>query len=287
MKDRLLGKYKNGNYTVSIFSDGTKIRYNNLDNFQPEYPETLDVNISNYCENNCEFCYISASTQGKHGNLNLDVFNQLKPFTEIAINFAKHPQLEEFLIRMKDRKVIVNMTINQRDVREQKQRLDYWIENKLIYGLGISVVNISKDFIEENKRIFGNNIVYHTITAITTKETFKTLESEKVLVLGFKQKGRGTNLGINNYSETESVISEAIKNKSYQVLSFDNLALEQLHIQDKIDKGIWENYYMGEEGQFSMYIDTVEEKYYKSSLELIGYPIENKNIKEMFEDVKN
>lgn len=29
----ILGKYKNGNYTVTIFDDGTKVRSNNLDFF--------------------------------------------------------------------------------------------------------------------------------------------------------------------------------------------------------------------------------------------------------------
>lgn len=46
---KLLSKYRNGNYNVAIFDDGTKIRYNNLDCLVPEFPESMDVKISNYC----------------------------------------------------------------------------------------------------------------------------------------------------------------------------------------------------------------------------------------------
>lgn len=46
---RLLSKYKNGNYEVMIFDDGTKIRYNNLDCLIPDFPESMDMKISNYC----------------------------------------------------------------------------------------------------------------------------------------------------------------------------------------------------------------------------------------------
>ena len=40
---KLLGYYKNGNYTVSIFDDGTKIRANKLDFFEPDTVESMDI----------------------------------------------------------------------------------------------------------------------------------------------------------------------------------------------------------------------------------------------------
>lgn len=39
----LIGQYKNGNYTVSIYDDGTKIRENDLDFFEPAFPESMDI----------------------------------------------------------------------------------------------------------------------------------------------------------------------------------------------------------------------------------------------------
>lgn len=54
---KLLGHYKNGNYTVSIFSDGTKIRQNNLDYFEPDTVESMDIKITNKCDRGCKFCF--------------------------------------------------------------------------------------------------------------------------------------------------------------------------------------------------------------------------------------
>lgn len=53
----LLGKYPNGNYTVHIYDDGTKIRENDLDFFAPEYPESMDIKITNSCDRMCPFCH--------------------------------------------------------------------------------------------------------------------------------------------------------------------------------------------------------------------------------------
>lgn len=48
---------KNGNYTMFIdLETGTKIRKNDLDFFEPEYPESMDVKITNCCDMGCKFC---------------------------------------------------------------------------------------------------------------------------------------------------------------------------------------------------------------------------------------
>ena len=46
---RLLTKYKNGNYIVRLYEDGTKIRMNNLDNLTPLFAESIDVTITEKC----------------------------------------------------------------------------------------------------------------------------------------------------------------------------------------------------------------------------------------------
>ena len=69
------------------------------------------------------------------------------------------------------------------------------------------------------------------------------------------------------------------------ILSFDNLALEQLDIKNCVRTLIWNKCYMGEEGQFSMYIDTVEEKFYKSSTEEVGFDLNDLSLKEIFSRV--
>ena len=41
----IIGRYQNGNYTVTILSDGTKIRENDLDNLTPAFAENCDVKL--------------------------------------------------------------------------------------------------------------------------------------------------------------------------------------------------------------------------------------------------
>ena len=56
----LLHWYVNGNYTVEIYSDGTKIR-ETLDpaetKFRPEFSENIDIKITNFCNANCGYCH--------------------------------------------------------------------------------------------------------------------------------------------------------------------------------------------------------------------------------------
>ena len=49
---KILYQYKNGNYFVTIYPDGTKIRKTMDDDFIPIFPESIDLKITNYCENN-------------------------------------------------------------------------------------------------------------------------------------------------------------------------------------------------------------------------------------------
>ena len=43
----LLGRYKNGNFTVTLLSDGTKIRETEEDEFIPAHVESMDIKICN------------------------------------------------------------------------------------------------------------------------------------------------------------------------------------------------------------------------------------------------
>jgi len=52
----VLNKYINGNYTVTIFDDGTKEReYEGIP--VPKWPESCDVKVTDYCDANCPFCF--------------------------------------------------------------------------------------------------------------------------------------------------------------------------------------------------------------------------------------
>jgi hypothetical protein len=283
--------YNNGNYQVQLFEDGTKKRISVNEKAVAVFPETIDVNISNYCENTCKYCYISASTKGKHGNLNMDIFDGLKKGVELAINYAEHPELENFLHRMNDKGVIVNLTINVLDVTRKIDFIKDLQERKLIHGIGVSVSSLSN----KNTRAFEliselKNVVAHVIFGVMTPLDRLVLADyfDNILMLGYKNKGRGEDFTPDFRIGDEIMFFDKMF-EDFKVVSFDNAALKFIKdnkISDVIDDTTYEKFYMGEEGEFSMYIDTVQETYARDSTVKKSKPIKDLNIIEMFNDIR-
>lgn len=292
---KVLTKYKNGNYNVILLEDGTKIRYNSLDSLVPSFAESIDCSITTKCDGGCNFCYLNCTEQGKHADLNQEFFTTLHAGQELAINGndLSHPDLTNFLIRLKNQKVICNLTVNQKHFIREIDKLRYYRDNNLIYGLGISLTN-SKD-----KQLFTYikefpNAVLHTINGILTAEDISNLKNKhiKLLILGYKHLGRGNTYYEKNKDEINNNISYIQKNifrlqKYFEVISFDNLAIEQLDIKRKLDSNLWKTLYMGDEGKFTFYISAVDKTFAKSSLELeYNYDILDKSVDEMFNYIR-
>ena len=107
-----IGKVKNGNYWKILFDDGTIVKYNKLDNLTPEYPDSMDVKITNKCDKGCIFCHENSKPNGEHGDImNAKFIETLLPYTELAIgggNPLEHLDLEAFLEKCKSLKLIPN-----------------------------------------------------------------------------------------------------------------------------------------------------------------------------------
>jgi len=291
-----IARYKNGNTTVTIdLTDGTRWMETEDDDFKLDFPVSIDVNIGNRCDGSCPFCYINAS----HDGINADLMHQfwvhtLHPYTEIAINgnSVDHPQLEAFLRQLADKRVIANMTVNQIHFERKEQLIRRLIDDGLVNGLGISLRKATPEFVAKVKTI--PNAVIHTINGILTAEDLETLRDNdlKLLILGYKHLGRGV-----GYSEENDLLLKARQKYLYDVLptlpdhfkviSFDNLALEQLDVRRILTDGEWAEFYQGDEGSLSMYIDLVSGKFGVSSLcsEAEMHPIMD-SIEEMFKVVK-
>jgi hypothetical protein len=289
--NKLLAKYKNGNYYIKIYEDGTKIRFTLDNEFEPIFPESIDIKITNYCDNNCPMCHENSSTTGNHANLNARFLDTLVSGTELAIgggNPLSHPQLLDFLNRMKNQGVICNITINQKHFIIYKDYIQKLIDEKLIYGLGISLLDDSnlKDilsFINNNP-----NTVIHTIAGITNKELLEKLYDNniKLLILGYKKFGRGITYYSEEVKENINYYKENILEigKHFYVVSFDNLAIEQLDLKNKIKKETFEKYYMGDDGNFTMYIDLINCEFASSSISTNRYKLLD-DIKSMFNTI--
>lgn len=283
----MIGSYINGNYRVMIFKDGTKVRISANDIFVPERIESMDMKITNYCDMGCPMCHEKSSIKGKHADLfspiSLSILNSIPPFTEIAIgggNPLSHPQLIEFLNFCKDKNFIPNITINLYHFIDKYDFVKKLYDNNLINGIGISIADnlITEDSTLE--KIKSVNGICHVIIGVTPIETLEKMENKKmkILVLGYKIFGRGEKFYISNkpfinnmFISWEKYIKGILNFKYFDVISFDNLALNQLNIKSYVSDEEWEKMYMGDDGingkfnSASMYVDLVENQFSKNS----------------------
>ena len=272
----IIGKYKNGNYMVTLLSDGTKIRETDADEFIPSFAENCDVKITDKCDGGCPFCYEGCTPNGRHGDiLNYKFLDTLHPYTELAINGndLSHPDLIPFLKKMKEKKIIVNMTVNQIHFEEHFDLIDALVFDKLIYGLGVSLREPTESFVKNIKRF--PNAVIHVINGIVSVHDLTRLAGHdlKILILGYKQLRRGESYYEQNDESVNALqedldkylFPQIICNEWFKVVSFDNLAIKQLNVQKHLPKSAWEEFYMGDDGTMTYYIDMVERKFARSS----------------------
>ena len=295
---KILGEYKNGNYNVRIYEDGTKVRFNDLDNFTPTFAENCDVKITDKCDGGCPFCYEGCTPNGRHGDiLNYKFLDTLHPYTELAINGndLSHPDLVPFMHKMKDKKIILNMTVNQIHFERHFETIKEWIDQGLIYGLGVSLKEPTDEFIKKITQF--PNAVIHVINGVVSVYDLVRLSGYnlKILILGYKHLRRGES----QYEQNDEIVNvlqedldkylfpEIINNGWFKVVSFDNLAIKQLNVQKHLPESAWEEFYMGSDSEFTFYIDMVDGTFGKNSLapENERFPIMD-SIDDMFEKIR-
>ena len=303
----ILGVYKNGNYNVTILSDGTKIRRTEADEFIPAFPENADVKITDKCRQNCSFCYEGCTKEGKHaklinpdGTFAQNWMNTLQHWTELALNGndLDIPDFDMFLLKMQEKHIITNITVNQNQFLKHVDYLKYLTDKKMIYGLGISLNNVKSDSLWKLIKDFPNAVI-HTIAGILTENDIQYLMDNhaKVLVLGYKLLGRGVDYAwdfsdsINkNMKVLKSLLPEMVQ--KCKVVSFDNLAIEQLGVKELLFKdkeNEWDEFYMGDDGNFTLYIDAVKEQFAKNSCmpKDERFPIEGRSMTDMFNFIRD
>lgn len=299
--------YENGNVLVEIYEDGTKVRsFENKEGAKPTHPETIDVKISNFCDLDhiCTFCHEGSNRKGKHGDLKHLLYtlsSSLPEGVELAIgggNPLAHPDLYDFLFKAKALGFICNLTVNQLHVQRYKDLLWTLINDDLIKGLGIShrAEKYGRSFVE-----FASyeHTVIHLIAGIDDWGVIGNLHEvgfKKFLVLGYKTFGRGVEYKKSNSPQVDAnlkqwymFIAKYIGSDKDMVISFDNLGIEQLNIKRFFtDKG-WEKFYMGDDGEFSMYIDAIEQMYSPTSRsphsERVGF--DRMKLNEFFQRIRN
>lgn len=270
----VLYSYQNGDYKVTIYSDGTKEReWDETKPCKPNLPESIDVKITDFCDLNCPYCHESSTTKGTHGNLDelLVALDGLPSGTELAIgggNPLSHPGLYDFLQKAKRRGFIPNLTVNQRHIKVHLDLLKRLVSEGLVYGIGVSLSNPKE--LESIREIGSQHIVFHVIAGVNSladvKEIQANWENSKILVLGYKDFGRGAAFRSPKVSkslkEWYGGIGDLLGSGSF---SFDNLAIDQLDIKRLVTDKAWSKFFQGEDFSFSMYMDAVERTFAPTS----------------------
>lgn len=273
-------KYRNGNAVVTLdLQDGTRIiEYPDNDGLILETPLNIDIRVSTQCpygynvetqKSTCAFCHESALVSGvecHYGVLQQVLMDAKLPRgTEIALGVNEvTDNLIQFVKNLYRLGLVVNITMNERYILQYgdtglKQMLPY------VFGLGISYRSLQgclslPDWIADYP-----HTVIHVINGIDNFDDVKELSVKyrKLLVLGEKDFGfnRGkVNLDTPQHKQWKSNIMKLTK--IFDIVSFDNLGLQQLEIRGKITDEEYKSFYQGEH---SMYINAVEQYFAPSS----------------------
>ena len=140
----------------------------------------------------------------------------------------------------------------------------------MIYGLGVSFTNVNDEVWD--KILSYPNAVVHLIAGYHSRDVFEYFANKgaKILILGYKNWGRGEDY-FKNYSNQIKVRMRELKEilptlfTKCKVVSFDNLAIDQLNVRRLMSDDEWNEFYMGDDGTMTYYIDMVERKFARSS----------------------
>ena len=106
-----------------------------------------------------------------------------------------------------------------------------------------------------------------------------------MLILGYKCIGRGTTYYSNDVEQNIQFLEENIMaiSQHFNIVSFDNLSIRQLKMEEKVEN--FDMLYMGDDGEFTMYIDLVKKEFAISSVSNKRFKIKT-DIKKMFQKIQ-
>jgi hypothetical protein len=267
----LVKSYRNGTYRVQINTEtGSKYFFGD-DLSGPDFPDSIDLKITDHCLCGCPFCYEGSSPKGQHASTRIirEIFSCLpeEPI-EVAIGGGDpldHIDLDEIIDFLTGRGHIVNMTVSAYDIGRNIPKSDK------ISGLGVSLGSLDPEhipYIPEESKVWKQT-VWHAIAGVTPLETVTELldRGDRVLVLGYKNMGRGRREVIPDLRPYEIFFKSRIHSGKPGIMSFDELGVQQLRLSGTLMQNQWDLIWLGPEFSHSMFIDAVAGKFYPSSTE--------------------
>lgn len=286
---KALAEYTNGGYRVTLLSNGTKIREEVDAALPPELPEQMDLKITDWCDAGCPWCHEKSTVKGKHCDVDktIQLLKDLRPGTEIAIGGGdplSHPEFERFVYSLRDLGLVPSVTVNGRHFDRHRAILEKLTSNEKLFGVGVS-------YHDRLPPWDYPHMVVHLIAGVNPPSVLDEASRRlKLLVLGYKRFGRGKKLFEVRSQQVQDTIAawrrELLWVAQSHHVSFDNLAIEQLDPRRLFkNEADYRDQYMGPEGQFSMYVDAVEQTFALSSYSETRMPWSN--FRDMFSSIRS
>lgn len=279
---------------------GTKIKVKFSEGELPntsEYPELVDLKITDYCPFNCEYCYQGSTIKGKHAKLEaikktIDILAEAKTL-EIAIGGGEptlHPDFLKILRYAKEKGVVPNFTSKNYKILTNREAVETILECCGAFAFSVDSAEDVKQI--SYHQMFAANMLDIKLEQITqrtviqhpvgscSKEEFKeilnqigTLEVSNVLtLLGHKTTGRGNKSLVKASNEDVLLTVRLHKIKIPQHNFFINVDTSFVKDQEKeirtiLGNNVYEATMSSKDGLTSVYVDAVEETISASSYE--------------------
>lgn len=270
-----LYKVVNGNYLLKIYDNNIRVRETEDDILRPEYPEIYNIVINEFNV----YGYL------KYADIsNYEFIKDILLFSNINIygyDILIHPQLEEFINILKEKKCYIKLYINQ-DILTQskiKRMNDLYENNKEIKEIHINVNNINKPLLSilDKYNYLYIDIMSHDFSF----NKIKKLKDYNLIIKSCDNKFIINKSKIYHKKEMLKNIDYIINN--FKLVKFDNNGLIYFKLKDYLKK---DNIKLVNNNSFTITFDLINNVYHKTFNSNIKYPINN-NLKNMFEILKN
>jgi hypothetical protein len=284
-----------GHWTVFDRDSGTKTRlafddtphYVGQPSFRSQAPELVDIKITDYCPFNCSYCYQDSTLEGKHGNEEwlsslVGALGDANVF-EVALGGGEptlYPHFLPLLRKFRAAGVVPNFTsknlawLRQPFAEEVFGLIGGWAYSaetvQHAERLLSEVEACTKDFKGSTR---AKTSIQHVVGLLPEDEFRELLRFAaknwiRVVLLGFKEVGRGLGFGARQRPRWLEIVQEVNAERNL-ILGVDT-ALADQYWGDILAAGVRENYMTRTEGQFSCYIDGVAQTINTSSYTSLG-----------------
>ena len=277
-KDEKLGYW-------SIFNkqSGAKVRMSfeqagkNVDVDKSTYPELVDLNITDFCDEGCAYCYKDSTTQGQHAEIDniegiVDVLAKMEVF-EVALgggDVMAHPRFLDIIKGLSINGIIPNFT-----TKNIRWLTDIELYTPIFEHIGSFAYSVTKErdvhalaaLLSVNNLPFEKAAIQVIIGADPYNNSLKRILAAadihgfSVTLLGFKTTGRGKAFSDkkkldgrkNNWID---IVNGLLVDGRLPSLGVDTLLAKQYEAE--IAEMVPDVLYQTEEGKFSCYIDAVD-----------------------------